>query len=184
MDTPAPFAPPPIAALRLDLAHAPAEDRLALTVVGEGGRAAVFALTRRLTRLLAARLVHILMESSAEVGRAAAAHREDVLLFEHLAVTAAGQGDAAAAPAAPLPAGIPSAGLLVRIDLQGGPAGLSLRLFGADGTEATLVLGRQQIHRMLGVLAAKAREAEWDLGELAWFDRAAQVVVPAGTLLS
>ena len=53
---------------------------------------------------------------------------------------------------------------------------------GAFGVTATL--GRQQIHRMLGVLAAKAREAEWDLGELAWFDRAAQVVVPAGTLLS
>jgi hypothetical protein len=185
MDAPAPIAPPPIAAVRLDLAYAPAEDRLALTVVGDGGRAAVFALTRRLTRLLAGRLVRILMDSSAEVGRAAAAHREDVLLFEHLAVTAPGQGAAAPAPAAPpLPAGIPSAGLLVRIDFQGGPAGLSLRLFGADGTEATLVLGREQIHRMLGVLAAKAREAEWDFGELAWFDRAAQVVVPAGTLLS
>jgi hypothetical protein len=178
-------APAPINAVRLDLAYAPAEDRLALTVVGDAGRAVVFAITRRLARLLAARLVRILMDSSAEVGRAAAAHREDVLLFEHLAVTA-GQADAgaAAAPAPPLPPGLPSAGLLTRIDLQGGPAGLSLRLFGEAGTEATVVLGHEQIHRMLGVLAAKAREAEWDFAELAWFDRAAQVVLPAGTLLS
>lgn len=180
MDAPA----APITAVRLDLAHDPAEDRLLLTVAGDGGRAAVFALTRRLTRLLAARLVRILMESSAEIGRAAAAHREDVLLFEHMAMTAPGQGDAAAPAPPPLPAGLPSAGLLTRIDLQGGPAGLSLRLFGAAGTEATVVLGRGQIHRMLGVLAVKAREAEWDLAELAWFDRAAQVAAPAGTLLS
>ena len=183
MDAPTPV--PPIAAIRLDFAYAPAPDRLALTVVGAEGQGAVFAITRRLARQLAARLVRILMDSSAEVGRTAAAHREDVLLFEHLAVTGVLGDVGSAAPAAlQLPNGIPAAGLLIRIHLQVGPAGLSLRLFGETGTEATLVLGRHQIHQMLGVLAAKAREAEWDFGELAWFDRAAQVVVPAGTLLS
>lgn len=174
----------PVAARHLDLRYDAAQDRLWLTARSDAEKVDL-ALTRRLTRLLLGGMLDLLMRTSDAVGRSSAAHRGDVLLFEHLAAL-----DRQPAPAPGIPAAVADTGekaaapaLVSRVDLSLRGDGLTLS-FWATAELARLRLPRDQAHLLLDVLIAKTREAEWDLAELAWMDRRGQFVRGEGVLAS
>ena len=79
-------------AMSLGLRYDQAEDRLILIATFPDSERVALAMTRRLGRAVIGKLIELLMSSSPEVSRAAAEHREDVLLFEHVAAVTAGAG--------------------------------------------------------------------------------------------
>lgn len=177
----------PVAARHLDLRYDAAQDRLWLTARSEGA-AVDLALTRRLTRLLLGGMLDLLMRTSDAVGRSSAAHRGDVLLFEHLAALDRQPAPPPAAPVAGPESGEAAANrpapvLVGRVDLSLGADGFSLSFWAATEL-ARLRLPRDQAHLLLDVLVAKTRDAEWDLAELAWMDRRGQFVRAEGALAS
>ncbi len=177
---------PLMKATRLDIRHNPYEDRLVLIASGAGAAPAALALTRRLTRAIIGKLIELLMNSSPDISRTAAAHREDVLLFEHVAAVSSAQADPASGGGAPTepPPPEPESTLLIRVDFTPTAPGLVMRFSDAAGPRCELALSRTQVHQLLSILARKAREAEWDFGELGWIDRRMHVVVPEGSSVS
>lgn len=176
----------PVAATSLDLRYELREDRLVLTA-RTAASGLELLLTRRLTRALLAGLLELLMQTSDLVARSGAAHRSDVLLFEHLeAVTpfAAGAAPPQGAPpslTAEIQARPPR--LVDRIDLTIKPGALLLSLRDEAGELAWMNLSRPMVHQLINMLLIKCREAGWNLDELAWIDRAGQIVVPEGSRL-
>ncbi len=171
---------------RLDISYSRTEDRLLLVAADRAGERSALVLTRRLTRAVAGALVELLMKTSPEISRSTPDHRQDILLFEHLnaisaADRAAREDDTPAptpdTPHAPADDEVAPA-LLYRVDIKTTETGMTLRLSDAEGSRANLALSRSEVHQLVGILAAKATEAGWDLGELGWIDRRAHLVVP------
>ena len=171
-------------AMSLGLRYDQAEDRLILIATFPDSERVALAMTRRLGRAVIGKLIELLMSSSPEVSRAAAEHREDVLLFEHVAAVTAGAGEGTPAAGASPEEPLAPPTLLCRVDLMPAAERLAVKFFDAGGQRFNLVLDRAQVHQLLGIMANKAREAAWDFGELSWIDRRMHVVVPKGISVS
>lgn len=173
---------PAVAATSLDLLYEMRQDRMLLTartsVVGVD-----LLLTRRLTRALLSGLLDLMMRTSELVSRSGPEHRNDVLLFEHMEAVARVTGPAnpvtRAAPelAAEIHAHAPI--LVEKVDVTTGSDLLRLSFHDGEGERAWIALPREKVHQFIAMLVSKCQEAAWDLGELAWIDRRAQIVIPA-----
>jgi hypothetical protein len=73
--------------------------------------------------------------------------------------------------------------LVHRIDLTINPGGLLLSFWDEACELAWMNLTRPMVHQLINMLLIKCREAGWNLDELAWIDRAGQIVVPEGSRL-
>lgn len=178
-------------ATAIDIRFLVEEDRMHFTL-RTPEQAVDLLMTRRLTRMLLGGIVEMLMRSNVDIVNAAATHRNDVLLFEHMSAAtswerqSAGTGAAAVAaepepaeepaPARPAAAGTPR--LVTKIDLTVKGAALNFVFHDAAGPRSTIDLMREKAHHLLSFLLERSVEAQWDLQELYWLHRRTHIVVP------
>ncbi|MFV3074571.1 hypothetical protein [Niveispirillum fermenti] len=177
-------------ATAIDIRFLVEEDRMHFTL-RTPEQAIDLLMTRRLTRMMLGGIVELLMRSNVDIANAAATHRNDVLLFEHMSAATAWERQSAAAGAvAGTPDTVPEPGpaapsamagsprLITKIDLTVKGGGLNFVFHDADGPRSTIDLVRDKAHHLLSFLLERSVEAQWDLQELYWLHRRTHIVVP------
>lgn len=184
-------------ATAIDVRFVPEEDRLVLTLRSDNDSVDM-QVTRRMTRAVMLAMVELLMRSSREVGAASGANRTDVLLFEHMAAAAGWQRIEGPAQPGGLSPGSQSAtvdtvgvrqtaaatALLTKTDVTVQQGNMQFHFHDRDGLRAEIELPREKAHQFLSILREKSVDAQWDILELSWMDRRAQIVIPEGVRLS
>ncbi len=184
-----------ITATAIDIRFVPEEDRLLLTLRSEEAAIDLF-LTRRLTRLMLAGIVELLMRSNRDLTRTPVDFRNDVLLFEHMAAasswdrqrspddTADGAGPARPDAGAPPRPKATDRLLVTKLDMNIRDGGIGFLFHEGDALKAEITFPRDKVHQFLSVLLERTVEAQWDLQELYWLHKRTHIIIPEGVQLS
>ncbi len=142
--------------------------------------------TRRIIRRVIQGIAQVLAQSSPVIARVPAAHKTEVLVWEHLSAlqpeAEAGSEGSEKAPTlhSPQPWQI-----LTKLDINTLPSSFSLRFESRGGTVVDMSMSRAELHRLLASLRQLARHSEWDLDtEIPWLVEADAPQMHPGNLAS
>lgn len=150
---------------QLSIGYSALEDRLVVLTVGKAGEQTILLLTRRLTGALLNGLGMALRRFKTGTAVIPEEFRDGVVLMEHQEAVAAGTPPQTSKAGPESGGGIRSAAavLVTEIKLTTHPSHFTAVFHHAETALASLLLSRQDAHRLLDTLKRHAEQAGWSL---------------------